>query len=146
MPVEESAIQLMTVPDLWPPLGQEQSATAAVFPAPGAVTALPLDQGPALPRQFAVLLAEVLAGMRPERQLTPWLSKRGTLHLHRLLPMFQTGHQPKVLRVIATRPAPSVVEMTIIAIIGPRPRALAIRLEHSGTQPGRWQCTDIESA
>ena len=142
MPVEESAIQLMTVPELWPPLGPGD-----VNPLPlNQGLALTLDQGPALPRQFAVLLAEVLAGVRPARQVTPWLSKRGTLHLHRLLPLFQNGHQPRVLRVLTTRPAPNIVEMTIIAVIGNRPRALAIRLEHGGAEPARWQCTDIESA
>jgi hypothetical protein len=153
MPVEESAIQLITVPELWPPLGHEPSVTAGALPGPGDVNSLPLnqglaltlEQGPALPRQFALLLAEVLAGVRPARQVTPWLSKRGTLHLHRLLPLFQNGHQPRVLRVRTTRPAPHIVEMTMIAVLAARPRALAIRLEHSG-HPARWQCTDIESA
>ena len=144
MPVEESAIQLVMVPELWPPLSQEPSAPVPSS-GPSDVNVLPLEQGPALPRQFAVLLAEVLAGVRPARQVTPWLSKRGTLHLHRLIPLFKTGHQPRVLRVLTTRPAPNVVEMTMIAVIGHRPRALAIRLEHSA-QPDRWQCTDIESA
>ena len=145
MPVEESAIQLVMVPELWPPLGQEPSATVSVSSGPSDGNLLPLEQGPTLPRQFAVLLAEVLAGVRPVRQVAPWLSKRGTLHLHRLIPLFKTGHQPRVLRVLTTRPAPNVVEMTMIAVIGHRPRALAIRLEH-GAPPGRWLCTDIESA
>jgi hypothetical protein len=144
MPAEESTIQLMTLPELWPPLGHE-TPTSAIRPDTAHAKPLPPEQRPALPRQFAVLLAEVLAGVRPERQVTPWLSKRGTIHLHRLLPLFQSGHQPKVLRVLATRPAPDVVEMTVIAVIGRRPRALAIRLEY-GAQPGRWLCTDIESA
>jgi len=153
MSVEQSSIQIMPLPDLWPPLDQGSAATARALPGPSDVKPLPLDQGraltldqgPALPPQFAVLLAEVLAGVRPTRQLTPWLSKRGSIHLHRLMPLFQSGHQPKVLRVLTTRPAPDIVEMTMIAVIGPRPRALAIRLEHSA-QPGRWLCTDIESA
>lgn len=144
MPVEESAIQLMTLPELWPPLRQEPVPSAAP-PDAGSIKPSPLDQGPALPRQFAILLAEVLAGVRPARQLAPWLSKRGSLHLQQLMPLFKTGHQPRVLRVLTTRPAPNVVEMTMIVATGPRPRALAIRLEHS-PQPDRWQCTDIESA
>lgn len=153
MPVEESAIQLITLPDLSPPLGQGHAASE-VLPDPGydeplpperGPATLPREQGPALPRQFAVLLAEVLAGVRPERQVAPWLSKRGRLHLHRVTPLFKTGHQPRLLRVVTTRPAPDVVEMTMIVVTGSRPRALAIRLEHSG-QPARWQCTDIESA
>jgi len=98
-----------------------------------------------LPGQFAILLSETLAGVRPAQQLTPWLSKRGMLHLHRLTPMFRIGHQPRVLRILTTRPAQNVVEMTVIAAFGARPRALAIRLEHN-PQQSRWQCTDIESA
>ena len=144
MPVEESAIQLVPLPELWPPLHQAPGAGAAL-PAPARVRPLPAEPGPPLPGQFPVLLAEVLAGVRPPSQVTPWLSKRGTLHLHQLMPLFHTGHQPRVLRVIATRPAPDVVEMTMIAVIGARPRAIAIRLEHSA-QAARWQCTDIESA
>jgi hypothetical protein len=152
MPVEESVIQLVPLPELWPPLPRAPVKPSPLEQGP----ALPPEPGPPLPRQFAVLLAEVLAGVRPARQVTPWLSQRGTLHLHRLMPLFQAGHQPKVLRVLTTRPAENVVEMTIIAIIGPRPRALAVRLEHGehgehgplkhSAQPPRWLCTDIEAA
>jgi hypothetical protein len=151
MPVEESAIQLVTLPELWPPLPRARAQPSPLDRAPGPAP----EEGPPLPRQFAVLLAEVLAGVRPVRQVAPWLSKRGALHLRRLLPLFQAGHQPKVLRVLTTRPAGNVVEMTVIAVIGSRPRALAIRLEHGpaedgrlkrGAQPPRWLCTDIEAA
>ncbi len=142
MPVEDFATQLVPLPELWPPLhhaaARASGQAAAPVPAPAP------EQGPPRPSQFAVLLAEVLAGVRPARQVTPWLSKRATLHLHRLMPLFQSGHQPRVLRVLTTRPAPDVVELTVIAVIGPRPRALAVRLEHSA-QADRWQCTDIES-
>jgi hypothetical protein len=144
MPVEQSAIQLMPLPELWPPLNQE--AVASTGPDdPGHLQPLALDQGPALPRQFAVLLVEGLAGVRPVRQLTPWLSKRGAIHLQRLMPLFGSGHQPKVLRVLTTRPTPDVVEMTMVVVIGQRTRALAVRLEH-GPQAQRWLCTDIEAA
>jgi hypothetical protein len=98
-----------------------------------------------LPAQFAILLPEVLAGVRPAQQLAPWLSQRGAVHLRRLMPMFKIGHQPRVLRILTTKPSPDVIEMTVVAAFGPRPRALAIRLEH-GARQGRWQCTDIESA
>lgn len=141
MPAEESTIRLVPVPELWPPLDHTHPAGAD----PGCVQPVPVDEGPPLPRQFPVLLAEALSGLRPARQLAPWLSKRGSLHLHTLMPLFRTGHQPKVLRILTTRPAPNVVEVTMIVAIGPRTRALAIRLEHSGQQE-RWQCTDIESA
>jgi hypothetical protein len=101
-----------------------------------------------LPRQFAVLLTEVLAGMRPERQLAPWLTMRGSVHLHRLLPLFSVGQQPRVQRVLTAKPAPDVIEMTLIVVIGQRTRALAIRLERGtrhGTRAERWLCTDIEA-
>jgi Family of unknown function (DUF6459) len=156
MLTEESAIRLMSPPELWAPADQTPAAgTAAADPGHG--TRLPsepeptpaLEQGPALPRQFAVLLTEVLAGMRPQSQVAPWLTVRGGIHLHRLTPLFASGHQPKVLRVLTMRPAPGVVEMTVIAIIGPRTRALAVRLEQGtrhGTGLERWLCTDIEAA
>lgn len=142
MPAEESAIQLVPVPELWSPPGQALTARAG----PGYVQPVPVDEGPPFPRQFPVLLAEVLAGARPVRQVAPWLSKRGSLHLHRLMPLLKSEQQPRVLRVLTTRPAPNVVEMTVIAVIGPRPRALAIRLEHHDARPRSWLCTDIESA
>ena len=152
MPAEESAIQLMSLPELWPPLAQEPGASDAL-PDSGYVQPLPLEhgpaltleQGPTLPRQFGVLLAEVLAGVRPARQVAPWLSQRGSFHLQRLMPLFKSEQQPRVLRVLTARPTPDVVEMTMIVVIGPRPRALAIRLEHSAPTE-RWQCTDIEAA
>jgi hypothetical protein len=138
---EASAIQLISLTDVWPPLDRE--------PAQGSEPARPSrlqppapEPGSVLPRQFAVLLVECLAGVRPARQLTPWLSKRGGVHLHRLMPLFTGGHQPRVLRVLTTRPAPGVIEMTMVVVTGPRTRALAVRLEHAD----RWLCTDIEAA
>ena len=156
MPLDESTIQLMPVPSLWPPAEDHPAALGTpsvqdalpalrTLPTRDTGTALPLGQGPLQPTQFAILLSETLAGVRPAQQLTPWLSQRATLHLHRLMPMFRIGHQPRVLRILTTRPTPDVVEMTVIAAFGPRPRALAIRLEHN-PQHSRWQCTDIESA
>jgi hypothetical protein len=141
---EESAIQLVPLTDLWPPLDEEPAAVSA--PArPGYARPPAAGPGPALPRQFAIFLVEGLAGVRPVRQLMPWMSKRGSVHLHRLMPLFSGGHQPKVLRVLTTRPAPDVIEMTMVVVTGPRTRAIAVRLEHTG-QPGRWLCTDIEAA
>jgi uncharacterized protein DUF6459 len=140
---EESAIQLISLTDVWPPPDQE--------PARGSEPARPSYAQPqahepssVLPGQFAVFLVECLAGVRPARQLTPWLSKRGGVHLHRLMPLFTGGHQPRVLRVLTARPAPDVIEMTMVVVTGPRTRALAVRLEQSG-QPRRWLCTDIEA-
>lgn len=105
-------------------------------------------------RQFARLLAEALAGARPVRQILPLTSQRARVHFGRLMPLFGGGQRPHVLRVIATRPTLDVIEMTVIVAVGPRTRALAVRLEQAGPRqlatsqrrtPG-WVCTDIEAA
>jgi hypothetical protein len=99
-------------------------------------------------QQFARLLVETLAGARPLRQLLPWLSDRARVHLRRVEPVLRCGQRPRVLRVLASQPTGSVVEMSVIVGLGPRTRALAVRLEEAGRagQPGRWLCTDIEAA
>jgi hypothetical protein len=122
--------------------------------------------GQAWPRQFAVLLAEALTGDRPVRQIRPWLSPRGSVHLHRLLPLFGDGQRARVHRVMTTQPTPDVIEMTLVVAVGPRIRALAVRLALATPEqrPGwrekrparapatrtaaspRWLCTDIEAA
>jgi hypothetical protein len=124
------------------------------------------DEGHAWPRQFAVLLAEALTGARPVRQILPWLSRRGTVHLYRLLPLFSGGQGARVQRIMTTQPSPDVIEMTLIVAVGPRTRALAARLtraepvqrpqwrgklpartaEPRSATPARWLCTDIEAA
>lgn len=105
-------------------------------------------------RQFARLLAEALAGARPVRQILPLTSRRARVHIGRLMPLFTGGQRPHVLRVIATRPTLDVIEMTVVVAVGPRTRALAIRLEQAGPRqlatsprctPG-WVCTDVEAA
>ncbi len=146
---EESAIQLIALTDVWPPLSPEPAGVTAAGPAaqprPSGARPPAPDPGEVLARQFAVFLVECLAGIRPARQLTPWLSKRGSVHLHRLMPLFTDGHQPRVLRVLSARPAPDVIEMTMVVVTGPRTRALAVRLERA-EDPQRWRCTDIETA
>jgi hypothetical protein len=113
-----------------------------------------------------VLLADALTGARPVRQILPWLSRRGTVHLYRLLPLFSGGQGARVQRIMTTQPSPDVIEMTLIVAVGPRTRALAARLTRAEpTQPPqwrgelparttesrsaaseRWVCTDIEAA
>jgi hypothetical protein len=111
------------------------------------------------PERFARLLTEALTGSRPARQILPWISERARIQLRQLMPAFSDGQRPRVLRVITTRPAWDVVEMTVIARLGPRTRALAVRLEMAarpesvarrlpleGTPRANWLCTDIEAA
>ena len=173
-----SAMRLLTVPDVWPPPDSPPAAAVAgwrpaeaefadgVGSQPGERAGDQADGGHAWPRQFAVLLTEALTGARPERQLLPWLSQRGTVHLYRLLPRFNGGQGVRVQRILTTQPSPDVIEMTVIVAVGPRTRALAVRLartepapqpqwraalpvrtgEPRSATPARWLCTDIEAA
>jgi Family of unknown function (DUF6459) len=176
MPIEQAltpddvaAMQIHAVPEVWPPLG---CLPAADLPGqqPGGFARHVHDHDaegrPAWPRQFAILLAEALTGDRPVRQIRPWLSPRGSVHLDRLLPLFGDGQRARVHRVMTTRPTPDVIEMTLVVAVGPRIRALAVRLAlatpeqrpgrrekrpvglpstQTATSP-RWLCTDIEAA
>jgi hypothetical protein len=173
-PDDLSTMQMMAVPDVWPPvdccpavdLPSQQSEPVDGRPGEGGpADSRPGAVGPTWPRQFAVLLAEALTGDRPARQLQPWLSQRGSVHLHRLQPLFRDGRRARVQRVLTTQPTPDVIEMTLIVAVGPRVRALAVRLTlappeqrpgwreqrptrgaaPSAAAPG-WLCTDIEAA
>jgi uncharacterized protein DUF6459 len=180
-PEDLSAIQLLTVPDVWPPIDsppaavpQYQRPTGAALAEQGGnrprqqADSPPAEQADGAhgwPRQFAVLLADALTGARPVRQILPWLSRRGTVHLYRLLPLFSGGQGARIQRILTTQPSPDVVEMTLIVAVGPRTRALAVRLARAeptpppqwrGKLPARaaasrpattapWLCTDIEA-
>ena len=107
------------------------------------------------PGKFAQVLAETLAGSRPPRQIVPWTSEQARRHIRRLGPMMAAGERPLVRRVVASRPAAGVVEMTVVVRFGPRVRALAVRLERDGprragpgrdARPARWRCTAVEAA
>ena len=69
--------------------------------------------------------------------------------------MLAARERPLVRRVVASRPAADVVEMTVVVRFGPRVRALAVRLERDGPHragpgreatPARWRCTAVEAA
>jgi Family of unknown function (DUF6459) len=151
--LELAGIGVVEVPEVWPPLDGSAAATTATGPGP-VLRARPPAQERPWPRQFAVLLAETLAGARPVQQILPWLSKRGSVQLQRLMPLFAGEHRPRVLRVLTAMPSHDVIEMTMVVHIGPRARALAVRLEHAeatehAARPGklaaRWLCTEIEA-
>jgi hypothetical protein len=151
-----AAIRPVAVPEVWPPDGPVAARTSqAPRSRDGDATGTePLEPGQPSPRQFALLIVETLAGARPVSQLAPLLSRRGSLHLHRLLPLFSGGLRPRVLRVLTTAPAHDAIEMTVIVAAGRRTRALAVRLERAAVArhawrdgPAmRWLCTDIEAA
>ncbi len=149
----QAGIGLVAVPEVWPPL----EPVPAPVPALAALTARLSGPEGSWPQQFALLLAETLAGARPVQQILPLLAGRASRQLHRLLPLFSDGHRPRMQRVLTARPTRDVIEMTMVVLVGPRARALAVRLERSGdadpgaARPGRpgkltgpWLCTDIE--
>lgn len=139
---------------------------ADVDSGPGTGRGLGMGSGPGAkpnaggdwPERFAWLLTEALTGSRPARQLLPWTTERARTHLRKLTPAFSCAQRPRVLRVITSRPTRDVVEMTVIVRLGPRTRALAVRLEAVHPEPARleaiqrtssaarWLCTDIEAA
>ena len=144
-----------------------------VPPNPSGTRPRPPDRA-AWPSQFAQVLAETLAGSRPRGQIRPWATDQALRRIRQLGPMLAApagGAAPRVRRVVTSRPAAGVVEMTVVVSVGPSFRALAVRLERDGpartgpsrtgpgpgpgpgrTGPGRspqavnWVCTAIEAA
>jgi hypothetical protein len=104
--------------------------------------------------QFAQVLVEVLAGYRPAKQLARATTERVREHVNLLSCAVDGGERPRIRRVMTSRPAAGVVEMTMVASFGSRSRALAIRFEHvparppapgRPARPARWLCTEIET-
>jgi hypothetical protein len=125
-------------------------------PAPAVPAASPAAAGTtaAWPRQFAQVVVEILAGSRPARQIFPWTTDRARTQLHRLIPLLGYDQRPRIQRIVTSRPAARVVEMTVVVNFGVRTRALAMRFEHvAGRQaapglparPACWLCTEIEA-
>ena len=175
-------LRLVEVPGGWPPYDCEVHGTACpaarevsvpspcAHPEPGAPggaeppgpsltfsAGRPAD-GAADPvvawsRQFAQVIAEILAGARSPRQLAPWTTERVRERIAFLTQTLTPGQRPRIRRIVTSRPAARVVEMTVVLSFGPRSRALALRLEQlPGRQPApglparpaRWLCTEIE--
>jgi Family of unknown function (DUF6459) len=143
---------------------------------PGVPAGLPASIAGSWPGQFAQALSEALAGSRPASQLTPWTTEQARNRIRQLGPLLapreaRGGHargpadrQPRVRRVIVTSPVQGVLEMTVVVDLGPRCRAVAVRLERRSppavSQPepdirplsaardlsGAWLCTAVEAA
>ena len=105
-------------------------------------------------RQFAQVIAEILAGARSPRQLTPWTTERVRARVGQLSQTLMPGQKPRIRRIVTSRPTARVIEMTVVLGFGPRSRALALRLEHLPPRrpapglpgrPARWLCTEIET-
>jgi Family of unknown function (DUF6459) len=140
------------------PGGAEPPGPSLTFSAghPAAGAADPVggaDPVVAWSRQFAQVIAEILAGARSPRQLAPWTTERVRDRISLLTQTLTPGQRPRIRRIVTSRPAVRVVEMTVVLSFGPRSRALALRLEQlPGRQPApglparpaRWLCTEIE--
>jgi hypothetical protein len=134
-------------------------AAAAVSPAAAvsqlsARPAAAADPVAARPRQLAVVIVEVLAGVRPDRQLIPLATDRVRARVGNLAPLLAAGRRPRIARIVMSRPADRVVEMTVVVNFGARSRALAMRFEHAAARPAapgwparpaRWLCTALEA-
>jgi len=135
------------------PPGEGAAEVAEWRPAEGA-RAVGADPATAWPRRLALVIVEVLAGARPDRQLVPLATDRVRAHVRGLTPLLASGRRPRVVRIVTSRPAARVVEMTVVVDFGPRSRALAMRFEHVAARaaapgrparPARWLCTAIEA-
>jgi hypothetical protein len=105
-------------------------------------------------RRLAVVIVEVLAGVRPDRQLVPLANDRVRARIRGLVPLLASDRRPRIARIVTSRPAARVVEMTVVVHFGVRSRALAMRFEHVAARPAspgwaarpaRWLCTAIEA-
>ena len=112
------------------------------------------DPATAWPRRLAVVIVEVLAGVRPHRQLTPLATDRVRARIRGLAPLLACDRRPRIARIVTSRPAARIVEMTVVVNFGVRSRALAMRFEHVAARPAapgwparpaRWLCTAIEA-
>jgi Family of unknown function (DUF6459) len=142
-----------------PPAEGAPSAEAGPTARPTlAAEAAPYAAGPdpatAWPRQLALVIVEVLAGARPDRQLVPMATDRVRARVRVLAPLLATDRRPRIQRVVTSRPAARVAEITVVVRFGPRSRALAMRFEHVPARPAapgwparpaRWLCTAIEA-
>jgi hypothetical protein len=167
---DAAAVRLSAVPDCAPPYDDDLDGTGDGGPPAGARPGQPARSGPvprpaghrvpperpgqaAWPGRFAQVLAETLAGSRPQGQIRPWTTDQALRRIRQLGPMLSAGAAPRVRRIVTSRPAPGVVEMSVIVGVGPSIRALAVRLERDGppgpgAAPGAagWICTAIEAA
>jgi hypothetical protein len=167
---ELSTLRLVKVPDAAPPFDCEthgarcpaRSAGQAVAAEPAALVRPPAparppnaaDPATARPRQLALVVVEVLAGVRPQRQLVPLATDRVRARIAGLAPLLACDRRPRVARIVTSRPAAGVVEMTVVVTFGVRSRALAMRFEQVAARPAapgwparpaRWLCTAIEA-
>src|SRR5215470_17500306 len=90
--------------------GRERPAAGAGVTVPGQAGHPPVVTAAAWPSQFAQILAETLAGYRPQRHLVPWTTERVRRRIGQLGPMLAGARQPRVRRVVVSAPTGDVLE------------------------------------
>ena len=137
-----------------PPLAPVQSTARPGSAGQGSAGQSSAVQATALPRKFAQVIVEILAGSRPLRQTVGWTTDRVRAQIGDLTQVLASDQRPRIRRVVTSQPAASVVEMTVVVTFGARSRALAMRFEHMPARqprpglparPARWLCTELET-
>jgi hypothetical protein len=137
-----------------PPLAPVQSTAGQSSAGQGSAGQSSAGQATALPRKFAQVIVEILAGSRPLRQTVGWTTDRVRAQIGDLTQVLASDQPPRIRRVVTSQPAASVVEMTVVVTFGARSRALAMRFEHMPARqprpglparPARWLCTELET-
>jgi hypothetical protein len=130
------------------------TSTGPTGTAPDAAGQAGASQAVPLPRQFAQVIVEILAGFRPLRQAVGWTTDRVRAQIGDLTQVLTSDQRPRIRRIVTSQPTASVVEMTVVVNFGQRSRALAMRFEHMPARrpapglparPARWLCTEIET-
>ena len=133
------------------------TARTAVPPgaaAQGATSQAAAREAVALSRQYAQAIVEILAGSRPLRQTIGWTTNRVRAQIGDLARVLASDQRPRIKRIVASQPAASVVEMTVVINFGGRSRGLAMRFEQMPARrpapglpgrPARWFCTELET-
>jgi len=91
------------------------------------------------------MIAEVLAGIRPSRQLERLASPQVCGELAAIAPAMPARGPIRAPRVLASwlqRPTPQAAEAGAVVTVAGRVQALALRLER---RRGRWRCTVLET-
>ncbi len=136
-----------------PSSGRREAAPAPLHLVPGVPESHddpePLPPPHAWAARLAQALAEVLSGTRPAQQLVRWTSldvyaclRRHVTYRLQTTAMGRARPTQVVLRSVRlSEPVEGIAEVSAVLQIGPRARALALRLEGIN---GRWRCTAFE--
>ncbi|MFO6451338.1 MULTISPECIES: Rv3235 family protein [unclassified Aeromicrobium] len=127
------------------------------FTASAPLLPVPVERGDASElrhrcARFTQALAEVITGIRPVRQLGPWLSRDVYEQLHQYVAdRFVSGgprHSPRVVSVHIAMVEDGAAEIAARMVHRGRSHALAVRLQRGRDPQGRatWRCTAAEWA